>query len=81
MAIHLLMSRVSKLPSIIYEKDSFVPLAQAVYAEEIELHQTPDWADKLYSLQRDPTWKVTKTAKDFKDFWFYHCDHLGTHKK
>ncbi|SSW82558.1 RhsD protein [Klebsiella pneumoniae] len=62
----------------IYEKDSFVPLVQAVYAEEIELHQTPDWADKLYSLQRDPTWKVTKTAKDFKDFWFYHCDHLGT---
>ncbi len=62
----------------IYEKDSFVPLAQAVYAEEIELHQTPDWADKPYSLQRDPLWKVTKTAKDFKDFWFYHCDHLGT---
>ncbi|EXA75458.1 RHS domain-containing protein, partial [Acinetobacter baumannii] len=62
----------------IYEKDSFVPLVQAVYAEEIELHQTPDWADKLYSLQRDPTWKVTKTAKDFKDFWFYYCDHLGT---
>ncbi len=29
-------------------------------------------------MQRDPTWKVTKTAKDFKDFWFYHCDHLGT---
>ncbi len=62
----------------IYEKDSFVPLVQAVYAEEIELHQTPDWADKSYSLQRDPLWKVTKTAKDFKDFWFYHCDHLGT---
>ncbi len=62
----------------IYEKDSFVPLAQAVYTEEIELHQTPDWADKPYSLQRDPLWKVTKTAKDFKDFWFYHCDHLGT---
>ncbi|MDC5191794.1 RHS domain-containing protein, partial [Acinetobacter baumannii] len=46
--------------------------------EEIELHQTPDWADKPYSLQRDPLWKVTKTPKDFKDFWFYHCDHLGT---
>ncbi len=81
MAIHLLMSRMSKLPSIIYEKDSFVPLVQAVYAEEIELHQTPVWADKPYSLQSDPLWKVTKTAKDFKDFWFYHCDHLGTPQK
>jgi RHS repeat-associated protein len=53
-------------------------LVQAIYAEEIELHQTPDWADKPYSLQRDPLWKVTKTPKDFKDFWFYHCDYLGT---
>ena len=34
----------------VYEKGSFVPLVQAVYSEAIELHQTPDWSDKPYSL-------------------------------
>ncbi|AYO52823.1 RHS repeat-associated core domain-containing protein [Acinetobacter wuhouensis] len=62
----------------VYEKGSFVPLLQAVYAEQIELHQTPDWSDKPYSLQRDPLWKTSKKAKDWNDVWFYHCDHLGT---
>ncbi len=62
----------------VYEKGSFVPLVQAVYTEAIELHQTPDWSDKPYSLQRDPLWKTSKKAKDLNDVWFYHCDHLGT---
>ncbi|MCU4491830.1 RHS domain-containing protein [Acinetobacter guillouiae] len=62
----------------VYEKGSFVPLVQAVYAERIELHQTPDWSDKPYSLQRDPLWKTNKKVKDWNDVWFYHCDHLGT---
>lgn len=62
----------------VYEKGSFVPLVQAVYAEAIELHQTPDWSDKSYSLQRDPLWKTSKKTKDLNDVWFYHCDHLGT---
>lgn len=62
----------------VYEKGSFVPLVQAVYTEAIELHQTPDWSDKSYSLQDDPLWKASKEAKDWNDVWFYHCDHLGT---
>ncbi|WP_333668003.1 RHS repeat-associated core domain-containing protein [Acinetobacter guillouiae] len=62
----------------IYEKGSFVPLVQAVYKEAIELHQTPDWSDKQYSLQRDPLWKTSQKAKEWNDIGFYHCDHLGT---
>lgn len=62
----------------IYEKDSFVPMLQAVYQSPIDLHQTPDWNDKAYSVQRDPLWKTTKQSKGFDDVWFYHCDHLGT---
>ncbi|MCS3525956.1 RHS repeat-associated core domain-containing protein [Acinetobacter johnsonii] len=62
----------------IYEKDSFVPMLQAVYQSPIELHQTPDWSDKPYSVHRDPLWKTTKQSKGFDDVWFYHCDHLGT---
>uniref|UniRef100_UPI00300B45F6 RHS repeat-associated core domain-containing protein n=1 Tax=Acinetobacter guillouiae TaxID=106649 RepID=UPI00300B45F6 len=62
----------------VYERGTFVPLVQAIYAEAIELHQTPDWSDQPYSLQRDPLWKVSKKAKEWNDVWFYHCDHLGT---
>ena len=62
----------------IYEKDSFVPMLQVVYQSPIELHQTPDWSDKPYSVHRDPLWKTTKQSKGFDDVWFYHCDHLGT---
>lgn len=62
----------------IYEKDSFVPMLQAVYQSPIEIHQTPNWSDKPYSVHRDPLWKTTKQSKGFDDVWFYHCDHLGT---
>ena len=53
-------------------------MLQAVYQSPIELHQTPDWSDKPYSVHRDPLWKTTKQSKGFDDVWFYHCDHLGT---
>jgi len=62
----------------IYEKDSFVPMLQAVYLSPIELHQTPDWSDRPYNIHRDPLWKTEKQGKEFDDVWFYHCDHLGT---
>ncbi len=62
----------------IYEKDSFVPMLQAVYLSPIELHQTPDWSDRPYNIHRDPLWKTEKEGKEFDDVWFYHCDHLGT---
>jgi len=62
----------------IYEKDSFVPLLQTVYSNKIELHTTPDWTDKPYSIHRDPLWKTVEKAKTLDDVWFYHCDHLGT---
>ena len=41
----------------IYEKNSFVPMLQAVYQSPIELHQTPDWSDKPYSVHRDPLYQ------------------------
>ena len=62
----------------VYEKGSFVPLLQAVYTEAIGLHQTPDWSDTPYSLQRDPLWKISQKATEWNDIGFYHCDHLGT---
>ncbi|MDK4791001.1 MULTISPECIES: RHS repeat-associated core domain-containing protein [Acinetobacter] len=62
----------------IYEKDSFVPMLQAVYLSPIELHQTPDWSNRPYNIHRDPLWKTEKEGKEFDDVWFYHCDHLGT---
>ncbi|MDV7557586.1 RHS repeat-associated core domain-containing protein, partial [Acinetobacter baumannii] len=62
----------------IYEKDSFVPMLQAVYLSPVELHQTPDWSDRPYNINRDPLWKTEKQGKEFDDVWFYHCDHLGT---
>ena len=53
-------------------------MLQAVYQSPIELHQTPDWSDKPYSVHRDPLWKTTKQSKGFDEVCFYHCDHLGT---
>ena len=61
----------------IYEKDSFIPLIQAVYQAPIQTHTTPVWDDK-YSFNRDPLWKKTQSGQGFDDIWFYHCDHLGT---
>ncbi|WP_228147195.1 RHS repeat-associated core domain-containing protein [Acinetobacter sp. ANC 3832] len=62
----------------IYESGSFIPLVQAVYLGEVEVHQSVDWSNKPYSIYRDPLWKVTKKSKGFNDVWYYHCDHLGT---
>ena len=61
----------------IYEKDSFIPLIQAVYQTPIQMHTTPVWDDK-YSFTRDLLWKKTQSSQGFDDVWFYHCDHLGT---
>jgi RHS repeat-associated protein len=61
----------------IYEKDSFIPLIQAVYQTPIQVHTTPVWDDK-YSFTRDLLWKKTQSSQGFDDVWFYHCDHLGT---
>jgi hypothetical protein len=36
-----------------YEPDSFVPLAQGVQNHAIQLHQTPDWSNRDYSLAVD----------------------------
>lgn len=62
----------------VYEKDSFVPLLQAIYREPIELVQTPDWTDQPYHIAKDPLWRKTAPAKSLDDICFYHCDHLGT---
>ena len=61
----------------IYEKDSFIPLIQAVHTGDIQLHSTPVWNDK-YSFNRDPLWTSNQQSQGFNDIWFYHCDHLGT---
>ncbi|WP_335953231.1 RHS repeat-associated core domain-containing protein [Acinetobacter higginsii] len=62
----------------VYEKDSFVPLLQAIYREPMELVQTPDWTDQPYHIAKDLLWRKTAPAKNLDDICFYHCDHLGT---
>lgn len=61
----------------IYEKDSFIPLIQAIYKEKIAVHDTPVW-DEAYSFNKDPLWKKKIQTKGLDEVCFYHCDHLGT---
>jgi RHS repeat-associated protein len=61
-----------------YEPDSFVPLAQGVQNHAIQLHPTPDWTDRDYSLKEDPLWTQVLQPEPFDKLGFYHCDHLGT---
>ena len=61
----------------IYEKDSFIPLVQAIYKEKITLHDTLVWKEK-YVFNKDHLWKKTMSTKGFDEVCFYHCDHLGT---
>jgi RHS repeat-associated protein len=61
-----------------YEPDSFVPLAQGTQNHAIQLHPTPDWTDKDYSLREDPLWTQVLEPTPFDKLGFYHCDHLGT---
>ena len=61
----------------VYEKDSFIPLIQATYRQQIKQHQTPQWHHG-YDYEADPLWHEDKTAEKFDRVWFYHCDHLGT---
>ncbi|WP_353171880.1 RHS repeat-associated core domain-containing protein [Acinetobacter rudis] len=61
----------------VYEKDSFIPLIQATYRQQIKQHQTPQWSHG-YDYEADPLWHEVKQAEKFDRVWFYHCDHLGT---
>jgi RHS repeat-associated protein len=61
-----------------YEPDSFVPLAQGVQNHAIQLHPTPDWTDRDYSLREGPLWTQVLEPEPFDKLGFYHCDHLGT---
>jgi RHS repeat-associated protein len=61
-----------------YEPDSFVPLAQGTQNHAIQLHPTPDWTDRDYSLREDPLWTQVLEPTPFDRLGFYHCDHLGT---
>ena len=61
----------------IYEKDSFIPLIQAIYKNTITLHDTPIWPGK-YEFHKDPLWKKSIPTQGFDEVCFYHCDHLGT---
>ncbi len=61
----------------VYEKGSFVPLIQATYRQQLNQHQTPEWANG-YDYDKDPLWHTEQKANAFDRVWFYHCDHLGT---
>ncbi len=61
----------------VYAKDSFIPLIQATYRQQIKQHQTPQWPHG-YDYDVDPLWHEVKPAEKFDRVWFYHCDHLGT---
>ena len=64
MEIQLLLNLLKITPNIIiYEKGSFIPLVQAVYLGEVEVHQSVDWSNKPYSIYRDPYGKQRRRAK------------------
>ncbi|CAB3774218.1 Rhs family protein [Burkholderia paludis] len=61
----------------VYEPDSFVPLAQAVHAGWIELHDQPEY-DEHYDIDRDPLWSRTNKPRMFAQIGYYQCDQIGT---
>ncbi|MFK0314454.1 RHS repeat-associated core domain-containing protein, partial [Pseudomonas sp. NPDC090233] len=61
----------------VFEPGTFVPVAQAVIHEALELIPQPTYGDH-YDINRDPLWQYKPTPKPFDAFAWYQCDHLGT---
>ncbi|WP_081421331.1 RHS repeat-associated core domain-containing protein [Burkholderia contaminans] len=61
----------------VYEPGSFVPVAQAVRGEAIELLDQPEYGD-YYRQDEDPLWGPPPPAPPINSLAWYQCDHLGT---
>ncbi|VWC04506.1 YD repeat-containing protein [Burkholderia lata] len=61
----------------VYEPGSFVPVAQAVRDDAIELLDQPEYGD-YYRQDEDPLWGPTPPAPPINSLAWYQCDHLGT---
>ncbi|KAB0645094.1 RHS repeat-associated core domain-containing protein, partial [Burkholderia diffusa] len=61
----------------VYDPDSFVPVAQAVREEAIELLDQPEYGD-YYRQDEDPLWLPPPPAPTINSLAWYQCDHLGT---
>ena len=61
----------------VYEPGSFVPVAQAVRGEAIELLDQPEYGD-YYRQDEDPLWGPPPSAPPITSLAWYQCDHLGT---
>lgn len=61
----------------VYGVGSFIPVAQAVRSQPIDLLGLPDYSGD-YSLDEDPLWKHKPAAQPFDALAWYQCDHLGT---
>ncbi|KVF74560.1 hypothetical protein WS75_16085 [Burkholderia sp. FL-7-2-10-S1-D7] len=60
-----------------YEPGSFVPVAQAVRDDAIELLDQPEYGD-YYRQDEDPLWLPPSPAPTINSLAWYQCDHLGT---
>ncbi|WDG76999.1 DUF6531 domain-containing protein [Pseudomonas chlororaphis] len=61
----------------IYEPGTFVPVAQALRHQPIDLPGQSDYSGD-YSLDDDPLWNHKPTAQPIDALAWYQCDHLGT---
>ncbi|KVV26326.1 hypothetical protein WK78_13770 [Burkholderia cepacia] len=61
----------------VYEPGSFVPVAQAVRDDAIELLDQPEYGD-YYRQDEDPLWGPPPPAPPINSLAWYQCDHLGT---
>ncbi|MDN7874661.1 RHS repeat-associated core domain-containing protein [Burkholderia aenigmatica] len=61
----------------VYEPGSFVPVAQAVRDDAIELLDQPEYGD-YYRQDEDPLWGPSPSAPPINSLAWYQCDHLGT---
>ncbi|AOL07755.1 hypothetical protein WI95_28290 [Burkholderia contaminans] len=61
----------------VYEPGSFVPVAQAVRDDAIELLDQPEYGD-YYRQDEDPLWSPPPSAPPINSLAWYQCDHLGT---
>ncbi|MCA7939691.1 RHS domain-containing protein [Burkholderia cepacia] len=61
----------------VYEPGSFVPVAQAVRDDAIELLDQPEYGD-YYRQDEDPLWGPPPPAPPIDGLAWYQCDHLGT---
>ncbi|KVR73742.1 hypothetical protein WM06_23310 [Burkholderia cepacia] len=62
----------------VYERETFVPLAQYVTAQPVAGIQTPVWQEgEPYVQEQDPLQRVPERQSDAHLF-YYHCDEIGT---